>query len=104
MTVTRADGAPVDRRSDPEVRRARPPWTRPLAAAGLSLLWPGLGHAFLGRTAAAVACVTAQVVLVVLSVAPGFWRVTVPIWLVLVASAAATAAWAARREGHASVE
>ncbi|WP_380171086.1 hypothetical protein ACFEMC_19115 [Kineococcus sp. DHX-1] len=79
----------------PVVRRPRVDRHR-LAAAALSVLWPGLGHAYLGRTAAAVALVTAQVLLVVLTVLPQAWRVTLPAWAVLVALAAATA-WRAAR-------
>lgn len=70
---------------------------RPLAAAGLSLLWPGLGQAFLGRTGLAVAFVLAQVGVVVLSVLPGFWRVTGPVWGALVV----TSAWSAWRSARA---
>ena len=72
---------------------------KPLAAAALSVVWPGLGHAYLGRTAAAVGLVLAQVLLVVLTVAPEVWRVTVPVWGLLVL-ASAVHAWreAARQE------
>lgn len=79
----------------PVVRRPRVDRRR-LAAAGLSALWPGLGHAYLGRTVAAVALVAAQVLLVVLTVLPEAWRVTLPAWIVLVTVAAATA-WRAAR-------
>jgi carbon starvation protein CstA len=64
---------------------------KPLAAAGLSVLWPGFGHAYLGRTAPAVGLVAAMVLLVVLTVLPEAWRVTVPAWGVLVVVAAVTA-------------
>ena len=96
MTITKLDDAPGRRAGDLARRGARRSWARPLAAAGLSLRWPGVGHAFLGRTASAVAFVLAEVALVVLSVLPGFWRVTAPVLLVLAVSAAASAAWAAR--------
>ncbi|WP_432541859.1 hypothetical protein [Kineococcus sp. SYSU DK002] len=69
----------------------------PAAAAALSVLWPGLGHAHLGRTAPAAGLIAAQVLLVLLTVAPGAWRFTVPAWGVLVALAAVTA-WRAARE------
>jgi hypothetical protein len=87
MTVTRAEGT----EGDLVVHTARP-----MAAAGLSVLWPGLGHAFLGRTAPAVGFVLAQVVVVVLSVLPGFLRVTVPVWALLVI----WSAWSAWRTAH----
>jgi len=83
--VTRADDELV-------VVRDRRPW----AAVGLSVLWPGFGHAFLGRTAPAVAFVVAQVLVVVASVLPEAWRVTVPVWAVLVV-VAAVSAWRAAR-------
>jgi hypothetical protein len=91
------------RTSDLEVRRD-PLRARALAAAGLSLLWPGLGHAYLGRTAPAVAFVIAQVLVVVLSVMPGFWRVTAPVWVLLVVGSAWSAARTARRDAGASVD
>ncbi|WP_432510448.1 hypothetical protein [Kineococcus sp. SYSU DK001] len=69
----------------------------PAAAAALSVLWPGLGHASLGRTAPAVGFIAAQVLLVLLTVAPGAWRATVPAWAVLVTVAAVTAWRTARR-------
>jgi hypothetical protein len=70
---------------------------RAWAAAGLSVLWPGFGHAYLGRTAAAVGFVVAQVLVVVLSVVPGAWRFTLPVWAVLVV-VAAVSAWRAARQ------
>ena len=84
--------------------RRDPLRARALAAAGLSLLWPGLGHAYLGRTSTAVGFVIAQVLVVVLSVVPGFWRVTAPVWVLLVVSAAWSAARTARRDARASVD
>ena len=107
MTVTRMEGAhgrPVSHRTDDLEVRRDPVRTRTPAAAGLSLLWPGLGHAYLGRTASAVAFVVAQVLVVVLSVVPGFWRVTAPVWVLLVVSAAWSAARTARRDARASVD
>ncbi|MEW1956458.1 hypothetical protein [Kineococcus sp. NPDC059986] len=77
----------------PVVRRPRVD-RRQVAAAGLSALWPGLGHAYLGRTTAAVALTAVQVLLVVLTVLPGAWRVTLPAWGVLVLLSA-VAAWRA---------
>ena len=111
MTVTRMEGAhghrANHRTSDLEVRRD-PLRARALAAAGLSLLWPGLGHAYLGRTSTAVGFVIAQVLVVVLSVMPGFWRVTAPVWVLLVVGSALNAAWSAartaRRDARASVD
>lgn len=78
---------------------------KPLAAAALSVLWPGFGHAYLGRTAAAVGFVLVQVLLVLTSVAPGAWRLTVPAWGALVA-VAALHAWrtALRQEGTTDAE
>ncbi|MEZ0492391.1 hypothetical protein AB2L28_09080 [Kineococcus sp. TBRC 1896] len=83
---------------DESAPAAPPPRTgrREVAAAALSVLWPGLGHAYLGRTAAAVALVLAQVLLVVLTVLPGAWRVTLPAWVALTALAA-VGAWRAAR-------
>ncbi|NYD22247.1 hypothetical protein [Kineococcus aurantiacus] len=71
---------------------AVPVHRRALAAAALSVLWPGFGHAYLGRTPAAVGLIAAMVVLVVLTVFPGAWRATVPAWAGLVVLAA-VAAW-----------
>ncbi|WP_432523562.1 hypothetical protein [Kineococcus sp. SYSU DK006] len=68
-----------------------------LVAAALSLLWPGLGHAYLGRHVPAAGLGAVQVALVVLSVLPGAWRVTGPLWLLLVALAVTTSVLAARR-------
>ena len=68
-----------------------------LVAAVLSLLWPGLGHAYLGRHVPAAGLGVLQVALVVLSVLPGAWRVTGPLWLLLVALAVTTSVLAARR-------
>jgi hypothetical protein len=107
MTVTRMEGAhgrPVSHRTDDLEVRRDPVRARALTAAGLSLLWPGLGHAYLGRTAPAVAFVIAQVLVVVLSVMPGFWRVTAPVWVLLVLSSAVNSAWTARRDHRASVD
>ncbi|PRY16118.1 hypothetical protein [Kineococcus rhizosphaerae] len=64
---------------------------RPLAAAALSVLWPGFGHAYLGRTASAVGLAAAMVTLVVLTVLPGAWRFTAPAWGALLVVAAVTA-------------
>lgn len=98
MTITRIE-LDVSEHTDRGLRVVRSfgPLGRPFAAVGLSLLWPGFGHAFLGRTATAVGYVTAMVLLVVLSVLPGFWRVTVPLWGLLVVAAAVTSFRTARR-------
>ncbi|NAZ77696.1 hypothetical protein GTQ99_20100 [Kineococcus sp. T13] len=79
-----------------EVRRERGEGSPPVAA-GLSVLWPGLGHAYLGRHVPAAGLGAVQVALVVLSVLPGAWRVTGPLWLLLVALAVTTSVLAARR-------
>lgn len=99
MTVAKWEETGVWDETGPVVRRPRPDRRR-LAAAALSALWPGLGHAYLGRTVAAVALVLAQVLLVVLSVLPGAWRVTLPAWGALVVLAAVGAWRAARRDGR----
>lgn len=65
---------------------------RRLTTVALSVLWPGLGHVYAGRGPIGVAFGLAQVVLVVVTVFPGAWRVTLPLWVLLVVLAAFDAA------------
>ncbi|WP_432561513.1 hypothetical protein [Kineococcus sp. SYSU DK003] len=89
MTVAKFEGPGKDRGV---VGPAPGGSRRELAAVALSVLWPGFGHAFLGRTTPAVGFGATQVLLVVLMVLPWTWRLGVLAWAVLVV-AAATSAW-----------
>lgn len=92
---TSASGGRSEMDQDDEVVVLHGP--RAVWAAALSVLWPGLGHVYVGATSVGAALVTAQVVLVIVTVFPHAWRVTGPLWAVLVVAAALSAAWSARR-------